>query len=399
VITTQQGGAMLSETFLKHFQDMKDPRINNHNYRHELMDILVITILGMICGADVWTEICEFAEAKEEWLKTFLKLPHGIPSHDTLGRVFSLLNPEVFEECFLNWINSLAIDVEKEIIAIDGKTLKGSHHRRKGKSPLHLVSAWAVDHRVMLGQVKTEEKSNEIEAIPRLLQMIDVKESIVTIDAMGCQQEIAKQIISQEGNYVLSLKENQGTLYEDVVSIFAKGEERQFKKMLNRRKVEKIHDHGRVETRRYTLVSARDPLLFSLRWPGLKGIGMLEVTRTVNNEVERSKRYFLTSLEYEQIDDFMRAVRGHWQIEINLHWSLDVSFREDLNRVRAGHAAENLAIVRRIALNLLKQEKTRKIGITAKRKKAGWSNQYLLKILKADTNLIAGKKEANVCEI
>lgn len=390
---------MLSDTFLKHFQVIEDPRIENHNHRHELIDILVISILGTICSADTWTEICEFAEAKEEWLRTFLKLPHGIPSHDTFGRVFSLVNPKEFESCFLSWIKSLSVDVNNEIIAIDGKTLRGSHHRRKGKAALHLVSAWAAQNRLMLGQVKTEEKSNEIEAIPRLLRIIDIKNSIVTIDAMGCQQDIAKQIISQEGNYVLSLKENQTTLYQDVVSIIAKGEECQFKKILHRRKIEKIHDHGRVETRRYTLISARDPLLFSLRWPGLKGIGMLEVTRTVHHEVERSTRYFLTSLEYEGIDDFMRAIRQHWHIEINLHWSLDVSFREDLNRVRLGHAAENLAMVRRIALNLLKQEKTHKNGISCRRKAAGWNNQYLLKVLKADSNLITTKKEANLCGI
>lgn len=387
---------MLSDTFLKHFQVIEDPRVANHNHRHELMDILVLSILGTICGANTWTEICEFAEAKEDWLKTFLKLPHGIPSHDTFGRVFSLLNPDTFEECFLSWIKSLMIDVDNEIIAIDGKTLRGSHDRKKGKPALHLVSAWAAQNRVVLGQIKTAEKSNEIEAIPELLKIIDVKNGIVTIDAMGCQQLIAKQIISQEGNYVLSLKENQPTLYQDVVSIFEKGEERQFKKMLHRRKIEKIRDHGRVETRRYTLMSARDPLLFSLRWPGLKGIGMLEVTRTTNHEVERSTRYFLTSLEYERIDDFMRAVRQHWHIEINLHWSLDVSFQEDLNRVRLGHAAENLAIVRRIALNLLKQETTHKRGITCRRKSAGWSNQYLLKVLKADCNVTLGKKQAKL---
>lgn len=383
---------MLSETFLKHFQTIQDPRLDNHNYRHQLIDILVITILGTICGADTWTDICEFAEAKYDWLKTFLQLPHGIPSHDTFGRVFSLLNPEEFEACFLTWIKSLVIDMDKEIIAIDGKTLRGSCNRRKKQSALHLVSAWATEHRLLLGQVKTEEKSNEIEAIPRLLQMIDVKDSIVTIDAMGCQQAIAKQIIAQEGHYVLSLKENQTTLYQDVVSIFNKGEERQFKKILHRRKIEKIHDHGRVETRRYTLISARDPLLFSLRWPGLQGVGMLEVTRTTNHEVERSIRYFLTSLSYEQIEDFMRAIRGHWHIEINLHWSLDVSFQEDLNRVRIGHAAENLAIVRRIALNLLKQETSHKRGISCRRKTAGWNNQYLLKVLNADLKRVTDKQ-------
>jgi predicted transposase YbfD/YdcC len=239
----------------------------------------------------------------------------------------------------------------------------------------------------MLGQIKTEDHSNEIEAVPELLEMIDITSGIVTIDAMGCQKKIAQKIIDRKGDYVLSLKENQPILYKDVSSIFEKGEERQFKKMLNRRKVEKVHDHGRIETRRYTLVSARDPLMFSLRWPGLKGIGMVEITRTIDHQVERLKRYFITSLEYEQIDDFQRAVRKHWNIEINLHWSLDVSFREDLCRTRKGHAAENLAVIRRIALNLLKQEKTSKNGITCKRKKAGWSNQYLLKVLKSDNEV------------
>lgn len=282
----------LSENFLQHFEAVKDPRIDNHNKQHDFSDILVMTILGTICGADTWTEICEFSEAKHDWLKTFLKLPNGIPSHDTFGRVFSLINAETFEQCFCEWVASLEVDLSKEIIAIDGKTLRGAHNRRKGLKALHLVSAWAVSHRLMLGQVKTEDKSNEIEAIPRLLNMLNLKNGIVTIDAMGCQKKIAKEIINQEANYVLSLKENQPTLYQDVASIFSKGEERQFKKMLNRRKIEKIHDHGRVETRRYTLISARDPLMFSLRWPGFKGIGMLETTRTVNHEVEKSKRFF-----------------------------------------------------------------------------------------------------------
>ena len=364
----------LSETFLYHFEAVDDPRMDTHNRRHNFHDILVITILGAICGADTWIEICEFAEAKFDWLKTFLELPHGVPSHDTFGRVFSLINPKEFEECFRQWIASLAVDISKEVIAIDGKTLRGSHNRKKGLRPLHLVSAWAVNNRIMLGQVKTEEKSNEIEAIPRLLKIIDVKGSIVTMDAMGCQKKIAKQIVEQGANYVLALKDNQETLHQDIASIFTKGKEaeKKYKKMLNRIKVEKVRNHGRMERRRYTLISARDSLLFELRWPGLKGIGMLETTRTVNNEVEKSVRYFLTSLEYEDIDDFIRAVRQHWHIEINLHWSLDVSFKEDLNRARIGHAAENFAIVRRIALNLLKQERTSKVGITARRQRAGW---------------------------
>lgn len=389
----------LSETFLHHFEAVDDPRMDTHNRRHNFHDILMITILGAICGADTWTEICEFAEAKFDWLKTFLELPHGIPSHDTFGRVFSLINPREFEECFRQWIASLAVDISKEIIAIDGKTLRGSHNRKKGLKPLHLVSAWAVNNRIMLGQVKTDEKSNEIEAIPRLLKIIDVKGSIITMDAMGCQKKIAKQIVDQGANYVLALKDNQETLHQDIATIFTKGKEaeKKYKRMLNRIKVEKVRKHGRMERRRYTLISARDSLMFELRWPGLKGIGMLETTRTVNNEVEKSIRYFLTSLEYEDIDDFMRAVRQHWDIEINLHWSLDVSFKEDHNRARIGHAAENLAIVRRIALNLLKQEKTSKVGITGRRKRAGWDNKYLLKVLEADKTFNKVENVVQLC--
>ena len=374
----------LSDTFLDHFAAIEDPRLDNHNRRHELHDILVITILGTICGADTWIEICEFANAKIDWLKTFLKLPNDIPSHDTFGRIFSLINPKTFEKCFIDWVSSLSIDLNNEIISIDGKTLRGSANRRRDQKALHLVSAWASNNRIMLGQIKTQEKSNEIEVIPKLLKMIDVKGGTVTIDAMGCQKDIAKEIINQGADYVLSLKKNQKTLYDDVNSIFARAEEnkqKQYKKMLHSRKIEKIHDHGRIETRKYTLVSARDPLMFEIRWPWLKGIGKLEVTRTTNNIVEKSTRYFLTSLEYENIDKFMGAVRKHWNVEINLHWSLDVSFKEDLNRVRIGYAAENLAIVRRIALNLLKQEQSHKRGISCRRKRAGWDNQYLMRVL------------------
>jgi predicted transposase YbfD/YdcC len=267
----------LSHTFLDHFEKLDDPRLDNHNRRHDLVDILVIAILATICGADTWMEINEFGVAKYEWLQTFLSLPNGIPSHDTFGRIFSLIDPAKFEDCFCAWIASLEIDTAQEIIAIDGKTLRGSGNKRKNEKPLHLVSAWAVHNRIMLGQVRTEEKSNEIEAIPRLLNMLDIANSIVTIDAMGCQKTIAQQIIDQGGDYVLSLKENQPSLYQDIESIFARGEAQQFKKMLNKRKVEKVHDHGRTETRRYTLISARDPLMFGLRWPGMKSIGMLEV--------------------------------------------------------------------------------------------------------------------------
>lgn len=385
----------LTETFLTHFSDLEDPRIHTHNFRHNFYDLLIITILATICGADGWVEIERFGVAKLEWLSTFLELPHGIPSHDTFGRVFSLLDPGAFEACFLRWIRSLHIDLKKEIIALDGKSVRGSGNQCQNDPMLHLVSAWAAKHRLMLAQLKTEDHSNEITAIPELLKLIDIKEAVVTIDAMGCQTKIARQIDSQGADYVLSLKENQKTLYNDVRSIFLQAEvmkDKQYKKILHRRKIEKIKNHGRIERRTYTLVSARDPLLFELRWPGLKGIGKLDIVRTINKEVQRSTRYFLTSLEYDSIDLFMESVRKHWQIEVDLHWSLDVSFREDHSQIRIGHAAQNLALVRRIALNLLKQEKTHKNGISCRRKTAGWDHQYLLKVLQADRHFLNQEK-------
>lgn len=376
----------LEETFLAHFKNLDDPRLNTHrNFQHNLGDIFIITVLATICGADNWMEIERFGLAKQSWLETFLELPHGIPSHDTFSRLFASLEPNQFETCFNQWIASLDIDLKKEIIALDGKTLRGSGNKRQQQPALHLVSAWATKSRLMLAQVKTAEKSNEITAIPKLLAMMNVEGSTITIDAMGCQTNIAKQIVTQGADYVLSLKENQPTLYRDVCAIFSRAEEgeKKYKKMLHLRRVEKVHAHGRVETRRYTLISARDPLLFELRWPGLKGIGKVEVVRTTHNQVERSTRYFVTSLEYEKIDEFREAVRKHWQIEIDLHWSLDVGFREDLNQSRIGHSAHNLATIRRIALNLLKQENTHKNGIACRRKTAGWDHAYLLKVLTA----------------
>lgn len=387
---------MLSSSFLHHFDTLEDPRLTtHHNKRHALMDILVLVLLGTICGADSWVEICAFGASKHGWLKTFLSLPHGIPSHDTLGRVFSLIDPHHFERCFKSWTQTLQVDLDRQVIALDGKTLRGSGNKRQGQKALHLVSAWACAQRLMLGQVACLDKSNEIEAMPRLLKMLDIEGSLVTIDALGCQTKITQQILDQGADYVLSLKDNQGTLSQDVQSIFALGEQQQFKKMLNRRMVEKVRDHGRCETRRYTLISARDPLMFQVRWPGLVSIGLLEVTRTTHHQVERTKRYFLTSLNYEDIDMFKQAVRQHWSIEINLHWSLDVSFREDHNRTRTGHAPRNLATIRRLALSLLEQEKSHKKGIACKRKTAGWDHTYLLKVLKGEQS----EKEKNQKEL
>lgn len=386
----------LEDTCLEHFAKLEDPRLKNHNFRHKLGDILIIVVLATICGADGWMEIERFGLAKEEWLQTFLELPNGIPSHDTFGRVFSLLNPKKFEDCFLNWIKSLDVNLEKEIIALDGKTVRGSGNKKEKQNPIHLVSAWAAQNRLMLGQVKTAVKSNEITAFPELLNLIEVKGSIVTIDAMGCQTNIAKQIKGKGADYVFGLKENQKSLHDSVEKIFQMAEsnpQKQYKNILHRRKVEKIKDHGRIETRKYTLVSARDSLPFEIRWPYLEGIGKLDVIRRTNDEVVKSTRYFLTSLSYENITDFSKSVRKHWHIEVDLHWSLDVAFHEDHSQIRMGYASQNMALIRRIALNLLKQEKTHKNGIACRRKTAGWDHQYLLKVLEADRHFLEENKK------
>ena len=377
----------LSPTFLEPFSCLEDPRRLGHNHLHQLNDILAIAILAMICGADNWVEMEEFAVSKEDWLRTFLALPNGIPSHDTFARVFAALDAEQFERCFINWVKSIRLP-GRDVVAIDGKTSCASHNKHKGINALHMVSAWAVDNRLCLGQVKTAEKSNEIEAMPRLLQMLDIKDCIVTADAMGCQKEIAATIKNKGADYVLTLKDIQPSLSKTVKQVFELGDITTFEGMHYRKQIEKIRgyknrgEHGRVETRKYTLVTAKDAHAFGLRWPGLVSIGRLDVVRTVRSkDVTRSTRYFLTSLSYQQIDEFMKAARQHWEVEINLHWTLDVSFADDLNRTRTGNAAENLSIVKRIALNLLKQNTTAKTGISAKRKKAGWNNKFLIQVL------------------
>ncbi len=377
----------LSDAFLSHFEGLVDPRAHGRNHRHKLEDIFAITLLAVVCGADNWVEISQFGQSRYEWLRTFLELPNGIPSHDTFGRVFALLDADAFERRFSEWARTLSTllkdTAQKEIIAIDGKTSRASHNRQQGQSPLHLVSAWASEQGLLLGQVSTREKSNEIEAIPRLLKMVDLDNSIVTLDAMGCQRAIATDIRQQKADYILALKDNHPSLSQMVHTAITIAERKTFAGTPHLRRIEKVRARGRIETRRYTLLSCDKHFLAESRWPGLHSIGMLEVKRTVHHETTRSVRYFLTSLEYSQMKDFMRGVRQHWHIEINLHWSLDVSFDDDRNRARTGHSQENLSIIKRIALNLLNQDRTTKLGIKAKRKKAGWDNQYLLTIIDA----------------
>lgn len=360
-----------------HFDSLADPRISSKT-EHKLLDIIVIAISAVICHADDWVSIVEFGRAKESWFRQFLELPNGIPSHDTFNRVFARLSPTKFQNCFASWVRALSGAYEG-LIAVDGKRLRRSHDRSSDKSAIHLVSAWAVENSLVLGQVKTDEKSNEITAIPPLLELLALEGCLVSIDAMGCQQPIARQIIEQGGDYVLALKGNQSGLQEKVWTAFETAEAADFKGYTVDTLETQDKGHGRTEIRRYCVLGT-EGLLTAPSWAGLKMIGVVEAERTDNGKTSVEMRYYIGSIP-PQAALFAKAVRGHWGIENSLHWVLDVAFREDECRVRKGYGAENLAVLRHIALNAVKQEKTAKIGVKNKRLRAGWDEAYLAKIL------------------
>jgi len=363
-----------TDNFKSIFSNIDDPR-SDINKLHRLDDILLIGIIAVICAADTWKDIETYANAKEDFLRSFLELPNGIPSDDTFNRVFSSINPEQFERCFMDWVLDLVELTHGEVVPIDGKTLRGAKTHGK-KSPIHMVSAWASTNNMVLGQVKVSEKSNEITAIPKLLELITIKGCVVTIDAMGCQENIAKTIIKQEADYILAVKENQKQLYQDIQDEF------RFSKAIQTYVHEDLA-HGRIETRKCSVIDTFEFVENPNKWIDLKSIIKIESTREFKNSNKANEtaiRYYISSLKTSP-EALLKMIRLHWSIENKLHWVLDVAFAEDASRKRAGNAAQNFSVLSKIALNLLRKDKITKQGLKGKRLKAAYDNRYLIKIL------------------
>ncbi|MCF2151865.1 ISAs1 family transposase [Desmonostoc muscorum LEGE 12446] len=367
-------------TIADHFAVMSDPRIDRTK-RHKLIDILTIAICAVICGADSWVAIELYGCTKYEWLKTFLELPNGIPSHDTFARVFALINPQEFQSCFVNWVKSVHKITDGEVVAIDGKTLCGSSNQNSDQSAIQMVSAWATTNKLVLGQVKVDENSNEITAIPKLLKILDLAGCIVTIDAIGCQKEIVKLITQQSADYVITLKKNQNNLYESVESLFRIAISKGFEGIEHSTYKTEDKGHGREEVRHYLMLSEIQKQLDPESvWSNFNSIGMVESVRKVDGKTEVETRYFITSLQ-GNAEKFGNSVRSHWGIENSLHWILDVALREDDCKIRKDNAPQNFAIIRQIAVNLLGKEKRVKRGIKNKQFLAAMDNDYLLRVL------------------
>lgn len=373
------------EQMFSYFAVVHDPRRQHPTTLHSLEAILTITILATICGAHNWVEIEQWGHAHDQWLSEFLDLPHGIPSHDTFGRVFAILDPAKLQQAFMTWMSALA-NLAEEVIALDGKTIRRSLDRAGGTGAIHVVSAWASLNELVLAQFKVDDKSNEITALPELLALLNLHGSVVTIDAMGCQVEIARQIVAQGGDYVLSLKENQPNLHRECEELFAwlRGPHPVDEEVVLGYDAQVDGGHGRIETRKVWSTEALEGLGACERWPGLTTLVLVESIRQVADQESIERRYYMSSLPGTTDDHakrLSRVIRTHWEIENRVHWVLDVAIGEDTNRTRVGESAQNLALIRKLALNLLRRETSVPVGIAAKQKRAGWDHHYLLKIL------------------
>jgi predicted transposase YbfD/YdcC len=371
------------QQFASHFANLTDPRMERTR-RHVLQDMLVLALCAMIANANTWVDIERFGKTKLGFLRRFLELPNGIPSHDTFGRVFAKLDPAAVLLCLQNWLADLRAKLGGEHVIIDGKTQRGSHDGDRRPNALHLVSAWASEARLFLGQVAVAEKSNEITAIPQLLELLDLQGDTVTIDAMGCQKEIARAIVAKEADYVLAVKDNQPTLHNAIHEAFLHIVDEDYTEPSLRRLKTIDRDHGRTETREYFIADVPADLPGADQWAELRSIGMVLRTRAEGDKVSREVAYYIGSIA-PTVKHFARVVRGHWSIETQLHWSLDVTFSEDQSRVRKDRGPENLGLLRRLVVSILQQDTSCKASLRGKRLIAGWDDKALLKILAAFT--------------
>ena len=368
----------MTACLIEHFSPLEDPRIDR-NKRYELIDIIVLAVSAMASGADGWEAIEDFGKTKLAWLRQYVPLKNGIPSHDCIAYVLGRLSPVKFRECFMNWTQAVMAQTEGEVIAIDGKTAKGSRDRKNNRSPLHMVSAWACHNRLVLGQEATEEKSNEITAIPKLLKLLEIKGCIVTIDAMGCQRKIAAQIVDQQGDYVLGLKGNQENLHEAVEDYFTTAADQQFEGVEHAYAEELDKDHGRMEIRRYWITEDLRTLPDKDKWAGLCSIGMVERECIQEDSSTLERRYFICSIS-ANAKVFAKAVRGHWGIENPLHWRLDVILGDDASRIRKGNGPAIMTGIRHLCMNLFEREPSA-LSLAKKRRKAAWDDNYRAKVL------------------
>lgn len=370
---------MPSQSLVECFSVIRDPR-QESKIEHELIDVLVLCVLGVICGAEGWQDIEEVGHARLGWLQERGFFKKGMPVDDTIARIISVIKPEELQNCFINWMKAVEEATNGKVVAVDGKTLRHSYDKKKRKAAIHMVSAFAAENGVVLGQIKVDDKSNEITAIPALLELLDIKGCIVTIDAMGCQEKIAEKIIQQGADYVLAVKDNQKQLHEEIQDFFVTARSYNFHAVTHDYFEEAHKGHGRVEVRRYWISNTLDTISKPERWRSLKNIGMVEAERYIDGKISFETRYFIASIETDA-KIFSNAVRKHWSVENQLHWVLDVTFREDDSRVRRDNASENLGVFRHVAINSLRNEKTCKKGIKAKRYKAALQPEYAQKVL------------------